>query len=179
LVSFALVNADSRASIQRFATALRDDRISPFGRAYGNENLWLLHRDRGDRERALEFAQAMYDAEPTNPRYSINVGHSYLMLLRVEEAIPHFERAAAAAPQRWDAPYNLGLCYASLGRHEEALTALGAASRNGPEQPEVWHAVVRSLAKSGREDSAAVVWEKVKTRWPEYVEAERKKRVGP
>ena len=179
LLGFALVNADSRASINRFAVVVSDEgRISPFGRAYGNEILWVLHRDRGEQERSLGFALAAYHAEPSNPRYAVNVGHSLLALRRVTEAVPYFQGATAAAPDRWDAPYNLGLCYASMGRHPEALAVFGDVARRSPEHPELWHAIVRSLVRSGREDSAAVVWERVKSRWPEYVEAERKKRMG-
>jgi tetratricopeptide (TPR) repeat protein len=180
MLSFILVNTDSSASIRRFATVVNDaGRVSPYGRAYGNEILWVLHRSRGEREMALQFAQATLAAEPTNPRYSINLGHSLLAFRRIEEAIPHFRRAMEVAPGRWDAPYDLGLCYASVGRHAEALALFEASTRRSPEQPEVWHAIVRSLVHTGHEDSAAVVWSRVKERWPEYVEGERKKRVGP
>lgn len=179
LLAFALVNADSQASIRRFAMVVNDDgRVSPFGRAYGNEMLWVLHRDRGQQEQALAAAIAAFQAEPTNPRYAVNVGHSLLALRRVPEAVPYFQGATAAAPDRWDAPYNLGLCYASMGRQPEALAVFGDVARRSPDHPEVWHAIVRSLVRTGREDSAAVVWERVKSRWPEYVETERKKRIG-
>jgi hypothetical protein len=179
LLPFVLVNADSKASIARFERVVNDPaRVSPFGRAYGNEILWILHRDRPDLERSLRYARAAYEAEPTNPRYSVNLGHSLLSLRRVEEAIPHFQRAAAAS-SRWDAPFNLGLSYTSLRRYPEALAALTESTRRDPNRPEVWSAIVRALVLSGREDSAVVVWNHVKEKWPEYVEAERRKRGQP
>ncbi|HYR51508.1 MAG TPA: tetratricopeptide repeat protein [Candidatus Dormibacteraeota bacterium] len=169
LLSFVLVNADEGAAVRRFAAVVNDrERVSRYGRAYGNSVLQLFYRDRGQYFEALPYARASVEAEPTNPRNWTNVGFHLMRLSRYEEAIPYLREGVRRGPGRWEGRYNLGLTYMKLDRYPEAIQELREAVRLQPNLPVLRHNLGLAYYRSGQADSALVVWKEVLTRWPDY-----------
>jgi tetratricopeptide repeat protein len=169
LLSFALVNASETASVRRFRAVVNDpQRVSPYGRSYGNSVLELYERDRGRYDLALPYAREAVRAEPTNPRNWTNVGFELMRLSRHREAIPYLEEGIRRGPGRWEGRYNLGLCLIELGRYPEAIPVLREAVRLSPDAPVIRHNLGLALYRSGKPDSALVVWQEILARWPAY-----------
>ena len=169
LLSFVLVNADENASVRRFAAVVNDrDRVSSYGRAYGNSVLELFYRDRGQYSEAYPYARAAAEAEPTNPRNWTNVGYELMRLSRYEEAVPYLREGVRRGPDRWEGTYNLGLTYLRIDRYPEAIQALRDAVRLQPNLPVLRHNLGLAYYRSGQTDSALVVWREILIRWPDY-----------
>ena len=169
LLSFVLVNADEGAAVRRFAAVVNDrDRVSSYGRSYGNSVLELLYRDRGQYSEALPYARAAAEAEPTNPRNWTNVGFELMRLSRYEEALPYLREGVRRGPERWEGRYNLGLTYMKLDRYQDAIPVLRDAVRIQPNLPVLRHNLGLAFYRSGQTDSALVVWREILLRWPDY-----------
>ena len=169
LLSFVLVNADEGAAVRRFAAVVNDrERVSRYGRAYGNSVLQLFYRDRGQYFEALPYARAAVEAEPTNPRNWTNVGFHLMRLSRYEEAVPYLREGVRRGPGRWEGRYNLGLTYMKLDRYPEAIQELREAVRVQPNLPMLRHNLGLAYYRSGQTDSALIVWREVLLRWPDY-----------
>ena len=169
LLSFVLVNANEGAAVRRFASVVGDrDRVSNYGRAYGNSVLELFYRDRGQYSEALPYARAAAEAEPTNPRNWTNVGYELMRLSRYEEAVPYLREGVRRGPERWEGSYNLGLTYLKLGRNQDAIPPLREAVRLQGNRPVLRHNLGLALYRSGQADSALVVWREILVRWPDY-----------
>jgi tetratricopeptide (TPR) repeat protein len=68
LVPWLYVNADTDRSISRFAASLSDaSRLSARARAWGYEELCVIHEQMGKKREALEAARAALDAQPKRP----------------------------------------------------------------------------------------------------------------
>ena len=172
LLSFVLVNASERSSLQRFKVLVADESsVSRYGRAYGNEMLDRFYRERKNYSAALPYARGALAAETGNPRYWINLGTDLYELHRYVEAIPIDQEAVRRGPNRWEARYNLGLCYNETGRYAEAVPTLREAVRLEGNRPELRHDLGIALFKSGQTDSAFEVWQEILDRWPKYAAA--------
>ncbi|HMI30518.1 MAG TPA: tetratricopeptide repeat protein, partial [Candidatus Limnocylindrales bacterium] len=169
LLSFVLVNANESSGLHRFETIIGPGaKITPYGRAYGNELLASYDEDRRDYARALIHSQRALDAEPTNPRYYVKKGAALYELGRYDEAIPVLEEGVRRGPARDDAYYNLGNCYARKRRYPEAVANYRNAIRLGRPSPDYLNNLGVALFYSGKPDSARALWTGVVRRWPAY-----------
>src|SRR6266446_3627497 len=127
-----------------------------------------LYTAEGEHDSVLVYARRALNADPTNVRYWTNMGLSSYQVGRYGEAIPYLEEALRRDPERWTARYDLGLCYLQTERYANAAENIAIAARDGGQRPDVLHSLGIALFRSGKTDSALVVWRNVLARWPEY-----------
>ena len=182
LFSFVLVNAGGETGLRRFETLVGPGaKITPYGRAYGNELLATHDVERRDFQAALVHSQRALDAEPTNPRYWVKKGAALYELGRYKEAIPVLEEGIRRGPARDDAYYDLGNCLARENRYPEALVNYREAIRLSEPRPDYLNNLAVALFNTGKADSARAVWTDVVRRWPSYELSRRalERRFGP
>jgi protein O-mannosyl-transferase len=75
---------------------------------------------------------------------------------RVQEALPHLERALQAQPNNFETQDNLGYAAVSLGRVEESLPYFLRAVELGPNRAEPYHNLGKTLLLLGRFEEAGV-----------------------
>jgi tetratricopeptide (TPR) repeat protein len=168
-LAFVLVNTDAGAATRRFKTLMHPTaRLSTHERAYGNEKLMLMYESEGKRDSAVVYARRALEAGPTNARYWTNLGIALYRLGRYDEAIPTLEEAVRHDPKSWPARYDLGLSYLAQERYATAADHLALAARMGPDRPDALQSLGVALYRSGKVDSAVVVWKEILVRWPEY-----------
>ena len=110
------VNAQEDKAVQRFKTLLDAD-VERSG--YGHEILGRYYRDRGlARKEMEEWKKALSMAE--NARYAGNLGRSYWILGRYQEAAAMFEKTIQLNPRSAKNHYNLAIVLVQLGKQEEA-----------------------------------------------------------
>jgi len=170
VLPFLLVSANEEASLRRFRTLIGPGtRIPAQGRAYPNSVLAEFYEDRGDYRSALAYAGRAYEAEPTNPRYSVMVGSEYFRVGDHAKAARSYEEAIGRGWDRASTRHDLGLSYAYLGRGADALQELrAAAGRPGGERPDYLHDLGVAYDHAGYPDSARAVWTRVLDHWPGY-----------
>lgn len=93
-------------------------------------------------------------AVPGRPTVHANLGNAYLKARRLEEAVPHLERAAAGLPRDFRVRSDLAVAYAQTGRLEQALRELEAAVRLRPDNPVAWHNLGLALRRAKRPGEA-------------------------
>jgi len=88
-----------------------------------------------------------------------------------EEALGHFERAVALAPQSAEAHNSLGETYRRLGRHEQALESLNRAVALDGRRVDALLNLAGLLRRLGRNSEAILAYRRVLTLNPDSVEA--------
>lgn len=87
----------------------------------------------GDYARALTLYQEAVVRNPDDAESWSNLGQVLVRLERVEEAIPHFERAVALQGQRWAYHFNLARARGLQGQWPEAIDGYRQAQRLFPD----------------------------------------------
>ncbi|NNE43356.1 MAG: tetratricopeptide repeat protein, partial [Gemmatimonadetes bacterium] len=119
-------------------------------------NLAVMLDEEGDLEGAVREYRAAAATHPDDPRIDLNLGNALIKLGRVEEAVPHLDRAAAAIPsQAVSVNWNLGILALQAGRWDEAARRLGEVRRLQPQHPEAALARGTALLEGGRLEEAS------------------------
>ncbi len=130
--------------------------------AHAMLRLGILHRRKGEYERAFQFMQtAIKTAEKSQNHFFEALCHYAIAqvetrLGRIEDAIQSYQSAANLAPERVYPWNNLGNLNCSLDRYEDAQAAFQEAIEHDPRDPVAWNGLGDVYHKLGRyEDSIA------------------------
>jgi tetratricopeptide (TPR) repeat protein len=97
--------------------------------------LGLLALDAGLPQHAVPVLQRVCMLAPGNALYRINLGVSYLKAGNAAEALQHFDRAVALAPEMYETHFHRGLALKELQRWEEAAASFSRAAEIQPGPP--------------------------------------------
>ena len=127
---------------------------------YGlNDARWRLTRGVSlERSGALQKAEAEYRAAlAANPDLEVVYGRMAVVLAmqeRYAEALPWFEKAAAAQPSSVEARFNLGLALALGNRVPEAIPHFEFVLQAQPGHADARHNLIRAYEMTGRPEDA-------------------------
>ncbi|MCS7263278.1 MAG: tetratricopeptide repeat protein [Armatimonadetes bacterium] len=104
--------------------------------------------------RAFPLLQRSLELEPSSMEGHINAGVALYLMHRYDEALKHFQFAAALDPQNATALINLAATLDALGRIDEALSVLRKLVNLFPNMPDVHYNLAVALAKKGLNEEA-------------------------
>jgi Tfp pilus assembly protein PilF len=96
-------------------------------RADAYHRLAVLHDMKGDFRKSAEFYEAALEQQPDNPQLHCDLGYSYYLQRRWQDAERAFRVAILLKPEHARTHNNLGLLLAHTGRNTEALEEFGRA----------------------------------------------------
>lgn len=111
-------------------------------------------------ERRQKFVeiQELLDGGSHSPERAANLWFESALLLDMsgehESALPFYDLALAAQPQKAEAWYNRGIALYELGRYEEAIVDYKQAIEVQPDKFDAWHARGIALRKLGQYQEA-------------------------
>ena len=162
------VHPNSVRSLFNYASACEDrDQDDEARRAYeraisihgrfdeAHYNLAGLHARNGEWDDAVEHYREALVAQPSNPRYLVNLGHSLNGRRSFGEARAVLERAIGADPGSAEAYTNLGAALLGLNEPPAAVDAYREAVRHEPESAEYHRNLGLALQRAGRPADAA------------------------
>lgn len=108
----------------------------------------LIHRERGELDRAIALLLEARRAFPEQARYATALGTTYLIAGRLAEGVSELEQAATLQPCSWTTRGNLSAALLRLGRLEEAAGHLRVGLAFQPDNPRL-QAIARQLGHQG------------------------------
>jgi len=100
------------------------------------KSLYEDHRNLGQYKRALHVLEKLYDMDPENESYLVDMGEIYLNGYGdTGKAIFHFEKALEINPNNIKAYVDTGRAYEKKGDHETAVTEYRKAAEISPASP--------------------------------------------
>jgi len=100
-----------------------------------------------------------------------NLGLALLKSGKVDEAIPHFQKALQIQPDFTEAHYNLGLALLKSGKVDEAIAHFQRALQIKPDSAETHNNLGNALLKQGKVYEAIAHYQKALQIQPDYAEA--------
>ncbi len=88
-------------------------------------------------EEAAGLLRPLVRADPNNPKYLFDLGEVYLLMGKIDQAIPLLEKSLNLMPDNWDARMALAQAYQKINKDADALQTLGTTPPAGP-KAEVW-----------------------------------------
>lgn len=172
LVPWLYVNADTDRSIARFAASLSDaSRLSARVRAWGYEELCVIHERMGRKREALEAARAALDAQP---RRSWLLTKVFRLMEAVEgpEKIELFLKDAIARDPGFDfSRFRLGYLYYQKGDLDGAIKEFRQTVRINPNFVEAHNNLGAALERKGDLDGAIREYHQAIRIDPEFLDA--------
>lgn len=98
--------------------------------------LGKIYKDRGDYSSAKEYYEALVAMDPYETQNHYNLGLSYQMLQRLQDAVKSYEKALRLNPNHFGSNMNLGLVYLALGDVDKAIKFTDKAAVINPESAE-------------------------------------------
>jgi tetratricopeptide (TPR) repeat protein len=117
----------------------------------------LLSRPQPDAnsvQRAKDEFQKEIQIDPRNAGAEYILGEMARQASQLEEAIPHFSRAAKLDSSFGDAFMGWGFCLVTLKRYEEAIPPLQAAARLQEGNPSAHYNLAVALSRTGQKEQA-------------------------
>jgi tetratricopeptide (TPR) repeat protein len=117
----------------------------------------LLSRPQPDAnsvQRAKDEFQKEIQIDPRNAGAEYILGEMARQASQLEEAIPHFSRAAKLDSRFGDAFMGWGFCLVTLKRYEEAIPPLQAAARLQEGNPSAHYNLAVALSRTGQKEQA-------------------------
>ena len=100
------------------------------------KSLYENHRNLGQYDKAINILKNLYDMDPENSSYLIDMGELYLHgYNNIDSAITHFNKALNLNPDNPRAYVGLGLSYEKKDDYENAVTMYAKASEVAPASP--------------------------------------------
>ena len=112
--------------------------------------LGKIYKDRGDYSTAKDYYETLVVMDPYDPQHHYNLGLSYQMLQRLQDAAKSYGSALRLRPNDFGSNMNLGLVYLSLGKVDTAVEYTQRADELRPESAEAQ--VNLAIALDGRGD---------------------------
>ena len=159
-LAWVALNADAHSAVQRYTRLLETASLSQNARAYGWEGLGAHHRNRGEREQALNAYGRAAAASPQNWRYWMAIAENNRHLGRLSPATEAYEKVLELKPRALDVWNLLGTLYRQLGRHQESAAAHASSLKIDPYQADVWYNLGNAHALVGRLDEAIEAFER-------------------
>ena len=100
--------------------------------ARGYNNLAMAYESLGEQQQARKALETGLSHEPDHYSLNYNMGKQMLDLDKAEEAVAHFQRAAAGAPDHADVHFYLGSALRQVGRDLESKRAYDTVLRINP-----------------------------------------------
>lgn len=100
--------------------------------------LGQLYMDRKDYDRAVPHLQAASDLDPYTVENHYNLGLTFQILNRLQEAAMAYLRGLKLAPDDFKTNVNLGLVYFAMAQHDPAIYYLEKATRIEPQNVRAW-----------------------------------------
>ncbi|MFQ5722886.1 MAG: FG-GAP-like repeat-containing protein [Terriglobia bacterium] len=135
-------------------------------------NLGVAYMNNQRFEKALEFFQQAYKANPDLTVAHLNQGIALLSLHRYEEAEQTLRSVIERDAENVAAWYNLGLLYRNRGRLEEALQAFVRARQLDPTDPYGHYFLGLIYTQRGQPEAAVAAYKQALTLDPFLVSAE-------
>ncbi len=110
--------------------------------------------------------------QPDNPRAHNNLGFALTSVGRVQESIPHFERALQLKPDYAQAENNLGFALGGVGRMPEAIPHCERALQLKPDYADAEYNLGLALASVGTVQEAIAHFERAVQLKPQDAEVE-------
>jgi tetratricopeptide (TPR) repeat protein len=107
-------------SYRRLLTLKPEDRSLQANLAEVLEQMGVRYYDQGRPNLACPFFKESTTVDPERETAHLHLGLAFKSLDQLDQAIIHYQRALAIAPNYIDALCNLGLAYRGLGQHDEA-----------------------------------------------------------
>ena len=98
--------------------------------------LGKIYKDRGDYATAKDYYETLVVMDPYDPRHYYNLGVSYQMLQRLQDAAKSYGNALRLRPNDFGSNMNLGLVYLSLGKVDAAVEYTQRAAQLRPDSAE-------------------------------------------
>ena len=108
------------------------------------KSLYENHRNMGQYKRAIHVLEKLYDMDPENESYLVDMGEIYLNGYNdVDKAIFHFKKALEINPNSIKAHVDMGLAYEKKGDHGTAVSEYRRAAEISPASPWAIHGLRR------------------------------------
>jgi putative PEP-CTERM system TPR-repeat lipoprotein len=130
LGSIALASGNQDDAIARFQAVVQQ--VPAHGGALNN--LAWLYGERGD-QRAVEFGERAYAAEPNNPAIADTLGWLHVQSGDAAKGLPLVKQATEALPNQREIRYHWAVALAESGDSTQALSVLEALLATGDEFP--------------------------------------------
>jgi protein O-GlcNAc transferase len=114
----------------------------------------------GDYDGAVPLYRQILSADPHNAGVHYNLGLSYRLLGRNEEAAEEYERALALKPDFPEAENNFGIALRNLWRMDRAIEAFQRAVALRPDFAEAWNNLGITMRNVGMMDAAVGCFER-------------------
>ncbi|HTM71786.1 MAG TPA: tetratricopeptide repeat protein, partial [Pseudolabrys sp.] len=154
-------------AVRTYKKVLRKD-----ARAIGVLNLLgLAEFQLGHLAEAADALTRAARLNPDLPNIDYNLGRVLQAQERFEDALVHYQKAVAKAPQDAEALSNLGTVLAALKRSDEAIAYYQRAVSLDPRHGDAWFNLGNALKAAERYDEAFTAYSQVLTLRPEYTAA--------
>jgi tetratricopeptide (TPR) repeat protein len=167
-INVAQVYLENRRYAEAEEAIRSAERLAP--NASAQETIGFLRGSLYERQEQYDQAeQAFQGVLAANPRNSAVLNYYGYMLadqgMRLDEAVAFIGRALAEEPANASYLDSMGWAYFKQNRLAEAEAYLRKAVNRNAHNPEILDHLGDVLAKSGRQDLAAVQWEKALSEW--------------
>lgn len=154
-------------AVRAYKKVLRKD-----ARAIGVLNLLgLAEFQLGHLAEAADALTRAARLNPDLPNIDYNLGRVLQAQERFEDALVHYQKAVAKAPQDAEALSNLGTVLAALKRSDEAIAYYQRAVSLDPRHGDAWFNLGNALKAAERYDEAFTAYSQVLALRPEYTAA--------
>lgn len=122
-----------------------------------NAHSWYANHLRtfGRYDEAIKELRLAVDLDPSVEITNWNIGYTFYLARRPDEAIDHFGRMIATRSDDYPAFYGRGLAYEQKGRYDEAISDFETAIRLAPDvKPHYVAALAHALGVTGKRDLA-------------------------
>ncbi len=119
-----------------------------------------IYRERGQYDRALPHDQAVARLDPYNFLSFYNLGLTYHLLNRLQDAASTYIRALNLKPADTKSNMNLGLVYLALGQSDDSIRYLTRATELDPNSAVAWSNLGVALDAAGDSARAESIYRK-------------------
>ena len=115
----------------------------------------LRLKNEGRYSKAEEIFKRILTVEPENPNAHFDLGNTYLIQKKYNEAFNQYNKAESLGVRSDDYYFNLSLCYIGLGNNKEAIGYLEKCLSLNPDYPEAKNLL--ELVKEAYENNEKLV----------------------
>lgn len=112
--------------------------------------LGKIYKDKGDYAAAIEYLEGVTRLDPHDPEHRYNLGVSYQMIQRLQEAASSYQAALKINPNDFGSNMNLGLVYLALGDIGKAVQYAERATELRPDSAEAHANLAVTLDSAGQ-----------------------------
>lgn len=122
--------------------------------------LGRISKEKGDYAAAAEYYQALTQLDPYEVNHHYQLGVSYQMLTRLQDAAKSYRTALKLDPDNFGSNMNLGLIYMTLGETDNAVRFTKRAVEINPDSSEAQANMAVALDSAGEYEAAEIAYRK-------------------